>query len=314
MDFLKKHARFLIVTVVLVVVLWIANSELAETRDELENRRNRAESMLNQNYRALFSDAAKFDGEPATIRARELQDEAQRISAIGDARLDRLRFETAPEFTPAALPEDAGADDIEAYYRDRLLTLQRELGYQRYFTSNAREEGALGFRESTGDGNEADKRERFARYLRFLDIVRTVAHSVERAGVERLNGLTFTSIDEQLAQRGVPTRPAATDEEPLMSGQGLVINVRAGEEALYNFLIELQKPVKDEMRNRYLAVESFTLSKPDVIEPRDALIDAEITVVAYRVNPGSSYPVDEESGQESSQRTGRAPRGYDYFR
>jgi hypothetical protein len=307
MDFLKKHGRFIAVTLVLVVVLWLANDELGGISENLDQKQTTAKSLLTQNYRALFADAAKFDGEPATTEGRKIQDRTQVVEAIGAERNVRMQFETAPEFTPAAKGENVATDDLLAYYKEKKIEVQRELGYQRYFKPDVREDGAFGFREAKTDKPD---REEIIAYLRYLDIVRTVAWSVEQAGVQQLNELEFNNgVNDKLRQRGVPTNPQVAGEPPFMTGLALEIQVEATEEALYNFMIELQTPEKNQLRNRYLAVESFEFLKEDLLEPQDSLIDATITVIAYRVNEESSYPRDEAAESTGGQQR-RGPRTF----
>lgn len=307
MDFLKKHGRFIAVTLVLIVVLWLANDEFSGTSEALEQKRTAANNLLTQNYRALFSDAAKYDGEPATTHGRKIQDRTQVVQVIGAERSARMQFETAPEFTASAVGENAATDDLLAYYNRKKIDVQRELGYQRYFVPDVREDGAFGYRETNTDN---PKREDIETYLRYLDIVRVIAFCVEDARVQLLTELEFNAgIDNQLAQRGVPTRPLNADEPPFMTGVGLKIRIEATEEALYNFLVKLQTPTKNDLRNRYLAVEDFKLEKDDLLEPQDALVSATITAVAYRVNPESSYPVDQEADTTNNQQR-RGPRTF----
>jgi hypothetical protein len=158
------------------------------------------------------------------------------------------------------------------------------------------------------DGSASYNREQIARLLRNLDIVRTVAMSVEESGVQRLTGLAFRTIDDNLFARGVPTRPASADEAPYLRGQGLEVRIQATEEALYSFLIDLQRPVKQGQRNRYLAVERFTMDKPDLLNPVNDLIDATVVVVAYTVNEDSTYPLERVTETRPEQTTRLAPR------
>ena len=142
-----------------------------------------------------------------------------------------------------------------------------------------------------------------------LDIVRTVAHSAGRSNIQHVTQFDFVEVNTQLNERKVPTTKTIADEDPYFQGQGLEVRVEATEEALYNFLLDLQRPEKEGLRRRYLSVETFTFEKPDLMDPKDALITAKITVVAWRVNTESSYPPD-ESNKGSQQTSTNAPRTF----
>jgi hypothetical protein len=302
MKLLKQHARFLIVLVVLLVILFIADGQFSEISQSIDQRHSQARSLYQANYRALFSDSSKFGGEPATLHGRRIQDKTQTATQVAGARAERMEFETAPEFALSALPEDASVDDQFAYFQRLDLDLQRELGFQRYFAIDVRSARAFGFERPAGDRDYSSAD--VARYLRMLDIARTVAHSADRTGVARLRSLEFRAVNDTLAARGVATR----GEPPYLSGEGLVLTLQATEEALYNFLLELQRPMKGELNHRYLAVESFKLEKADLLQPADNLISATLTVVAYRINEESSYPAAETAPQQ--QQTITQPRRF----
>jgi len=295
MKLLKAHARFIIVTIVLVVVLFIANGELADIAQSLDAKRTQAKSLLSKNYRALYSDAVKYDGNPATIHGRKLQDETLVANAVTELVNDRMAFETAPGFSLDDIA-DRGAAEHVARWQERQIQVTQEFQYQRYFGPDVRDDGAFGFKPQQTNLTTPQ----VADYLRKLDIASTVAKCVERTGVKQLVNLSFKSINEELSKRGVPTVPSAQDEEPYFTGEGLEVRVQATEEALYNFLLELQHPEKEGLRSRYLAVEKFEFEKPDLLNPQDNLITATITVVAYRVNPDSTYPPDENAAQQTS--------------
>lgn len=313
MDFLKKHARFLIVMVVLMVLLYFANSELADSSRRIETARNSAKSLLTQNYTALFKDAKAYGGEPAVVEGRKIQDRTQNLQQIEAGRNAVMTFETDPVYTLAALPEGAGDDDKVQYYRNKAAELQRELAFKRYF--QAKGDTALGFKANDDKTITAAT---VPSMLRKLDIVRTVAYSVERSGVPWLNNLAFrTAGREVIAARKVPATDAAMDpskvakdgEAAYFEVDCLEISVQASEEALYNFLVDLQRPMKGDSRTRYLAVEKFKFEKPDLLDPADNLITATILVVAYRVNPDSPYPVDRSATGPQQPRVG-APRSF----
>ncbi|MBZ0135451.1 MAG: hypothetical protein K8I27_03630 [Planctomycetes bacterium] len=295
MKILKTHARFIIVTIVLVVVLYIAHGELSDISEGLDAKRTQAKTLLSKNYRALYADAGKYNGSPATVHGRKLQDKTMVANAVTEEVNDRMGFETSPAFT---LDDIAGRGTAEhvARWQERQLEVQQEFQFQRYFGPSVRDDKAFGFAPQTENLTTVQVKD----YLRKLDIARGVAKCVERAGVQQLNKLDFKSVSEELFQRGVPTRASAQGEEPYFTGEGLEIRVQGDEQSLYNFLIELQSPEKEGLRRRYLAVEKFELTKPDLLNPQDNLITATITVIAYRVNPESTYPPDKDAAAKTT--------------
>lgn len=312
MDFLKKHARFLIVLVVLMVLLFFANSELADSARRIDASRNSAKSLLTQNYNALFKDAKQFNGEPAVVEGRKIQDRTQNLQQVEAGRNLMLGFETDPVFTLAGLPGDAGDDDKVQYYRNKASEVQRELAFKRYF----RPEGdtALGFKIDDKNINAG----MVPAMLRRLDIVRTLSSSVGRTGVTWINKLAFKpAARDTLAARKLPAKDApadpaklAKDEQPeYFEADCIEIEVQASEESLYNFMVDLQRPMKGDQRTRYLAIEKFKFEKPDLLDPADNLITATILVVAYKVNESSPYPVD-RSGPETQQSKAGQPRSF----
>ncbi|MCA8914223.1 MAG: hypothetical protein KDB90_02335 [Planctomycetes bacterium] len=307
MKWLKANIRFLVVAVVLIALLVLANGEFGDIAKSLDAKQNQAKTMLTANYRALFTDAAKFNGDPATVEGRKMQDRTQVTNALTTLVNERMTFETDPAYTLDSLPQGTSVDEMINFLRnEKKPELQRELGFQRYFGPDVRDDSAFGFKlPAQATLTEDQVRD----YLRKLDMVRCVAHCVERTGVQRLDKLDFKAINEDLNTRGVPTHASATGEQPYFSGEGLEIRVSATEEALYDLLIELQNPDKEGLHNRYLSVETFKFEKPDLLDPQDALITAKITLVAYRVNPESSYPPD-ESQKAVQQSNARAPRPF----
>lgn len=306
MNLLKAHARFLIVMIVLIAVLWIASGQFTGLAESLEGSQTKARANLQANYKALFADAKKFNGSPATEQGRKIQDETQVVNTLTGLVNDQMVFETDAAYTIDALPPGSGLDDQVDFYRNRMrLELERELGFQRYIAiQNIRDPQAFGFK-AADNPTEADVID----YLRKLDIVRCVAHSAGNSNVQRVNGFNFVEINDLLNARKVPTSKTQPDEEPYFRGQGLEVNVEATEDALYNFLLDLQRPEKEGLRRRYLSVEKFEFEKPDLMDPKDALITAEITVVAWRVNPDSSYPPD-ETKTNNLQSSGSGPRKF----
>ncbi len=299
MKHVKKHARFAAVLIVLLVILIVASGEFSDLSLSLDSKQAQARTLFTTNYRALFGDAVKFKGEPATLQGRRIQDRTQTINQVSTARNERLAFVYAPDYTLAVLPENANEGDQFQHFTQLMLDLKRQLGYQRYFTQDVNARKAFGFQvpEDRADIKSSD----VERFLKMLDIVRCVAGSVERSKVAELNELDFRAVDDQLDKRGVPTKPAGVGEPPFMSGTALRVKIRATEEALYNFMIDLQRPVKGEMKNRYLAIEDFKFEKPDLLQPQDNLIFASLTVVAFQVNEQSTYPADESAKKQEQQ-------------
>ncbi|MCC6465488.1 MAG: hypothetical protein IT463_09140 [Planctomycetes bacterium] len=302
MDFLKKHGRFLAVLAVLSVLLYLASGEIGGASQRVDGARQKARALLSQNYKALFEDAGKYNGEPATTEARRVQDKTQSLAQVEKGRNLNMGFETSPAYTLAELGPDAKADDQLNFYNTRVLELKKHLSLQRYF-GYTDDDNALGFPVAAKDATQVPG------YLRRLDIVRAVSDSVARSGVQRLTALRFMQVNAELAARGVPA-PAAEEAGTFFYGEGLEVDVRASEEALYNFLYDLQRPVKGELRNRYLAVEKFKFDKPDLLRPADNLITARITVVAYRVNDGAEYPKDANATSNQQQATTSKPRSF----
>jgi len=305
MQFVKTHARFLIVLVVLCVLLLVANGELKDHARRLDASRSAARKLLSDNYGALFRDARQFGGEPATVQGRKIQDRTQMMQQVEAGRIEMLAFETDPFYSLAGLPENAREDDHVFVYRSRVSSLQNKLRHQRYYMPGVDERNALGFdatREGVAAADVPDN-------LRKLDIVNTVADCVSRSGVARLERLNFREVTSELSARGVAVQPMTEGEPPYLAGQGLEIEVRASERALYNLLADLQRPVKGALRARCLSVERFDFAKPDLLDPADDLIHAKLTVVAWQVNEQSSYPQD-RSGPEQTQTSTRAPRSF----
>lgn len=302
---LKKHARFLIVLVVLLGVLIFAHGQMGGLARSLETSQSSAKALFTRNYNALFADAKKYGGEPATVKGRRLQNVVRATATISEGRNERLAFVTAPEFTTGTLSASATTGEYQQLYRSRVLEVQQELGPKRYFVPDVREEGAFGFKEPSNASSIDQKL--VADFLRKLDIVRTVAYSVERTGVQRLLKLQFVNVSQELIARKVPAQPIGT-EPPFMTGEGLEFDVQGTEQALYSLLLDLQRPVKDDQRGRYLGIESFTIEKPDLLQPKDALINARIRVVAWSVNEASTWP--EEKPAEGQMQTTTGPRSF----
>jgi hypothetical protein len=141
---LKTHGRFLIVLVVLLVILYVADSQFEDQRASMRSSESSIRTLLTNNYRALFSDAVEFDGEPATIRGRRIQDRVQVTLQEAEERTRTLAFETAPDYLPEAAGTDVSAGDLFEYYRRKELDLERELGFKRYFAIDSRADAAFG--------------------------------------------------------------------------------------------------------------------------------------------------------------------------
>ncbi|MCL4730406.1 MAG: hypothetical protein KJ044_08250 [Planctomycetes bacterium] len=307
MAFLKKHARFLVV----MILLYFANAELADSRRKIESSRGAAKSLLTQNYGALFKDAKAFGGEPAVVEGRKIQDRTQALGQVESGRNSMLAFETDPAFTLASLGQGAGDDDKVTYYRTKAAEVTREFTRRRYIQAEG--DSAVGFKADDKNITAA----MVPALLRRLDIARTVSNSAGRSGVTWLRKLAFKSAGESIAARKLPVRDAALDATKVaregdiayFDADCLELEVQANEEALYNFLVDLQRPMKDGARTRYLAVERFKLEKPDLLDPADNLVTATILVVAYKVNEDSPYPVD-RSGPQQQQSTVGQPRSF----
>jgi hypothetical protein len=119
MKFVRKHARFGATMLVLVVVLFLASTELSGISDALTTKQNAAKATLQTNYRALFEDAARFNGDPATIQGRRIQDRTLETNALTALHTDRMAFETEASYTVNALPKGA-VDEMVNYLRKSL--------------------------------------------------------------------------------------------------------------------------------------------------------------------------------------------------
>ena len=192
MKWLKANIRFLVVAVVLIALLVLANGEFGDIAKSLDAKQNQAKTMLTANYRALFTDAAKFNGDPATVEGRKMQDRTQVTNALTTLVNERMTFETDPAYTLDSLPQGTSVDEMINFLRnEKKPELQRELGFQRYFGPDVRDDSAFGFKlPAQATLTEDQVRD----YLRKLDMVRCVAHCVERTGVQRLDKLDFKAI------------------------------------------------------------------------------------------------------------------------
>lgn len=294
MSWARKNMRFLIVTTVLIVIVFVGWSQIGDMNTALESTQNKYKNLVARNFNALFTDAKEYNGEPATTEGRRLANEKADLDKVAEGRLDALGFETDPEYTLNAMGPNPSDDDKVSFYHRRKLELQRELGYKRYFRPDVQSRDVFGFGEPKDGVTGKDVPD----LLRKFDIVRTVAHSVERTNVRRIESLLFDNAEDALAGRGVPTRATTPGEQPFLVPEALRIEVAGTEEALYNFMIDLQRPEKEGLRRRYLSIEAFEFEKTDFLKPADELIEASILIIAWRVNMDSTYPVPKKETRE----------------
>ncbi len=293
MIFLKTHARFLIALLVLVTLVGYGYSSVGEMSDTVARKQNTLTSSLKTHYKRIFDDAKNSGGNPANVQAMVVGEKIQRTQELEERRNALLTFRPDPRFTLDSVIAKAGpegpvdADKVNYFYAVR-LDLKRELTRARYFKPDLDKPKALGFDPPA----EGVKAEQVAEFLLKMDIVREVCHCVERSGVQVLETLSFDDGKgaEGLALRGLPSRSPSKDQPPYLEVRALTVTLRGTERAIYNFLIELQRPVKGDLRERYLAVENFELGKPDLLDPADDLVTARILTMAYRTNKDSVVP------------------------
>ena len=145
---------------------------------------------------------------------------------------------------------------------------------------------------------------------------RFMAFAPVAAGARGVVWFTYNFDDgygAKLGQRGLPTLPGPmladkTRQPAYLEVRALTVNLRGNERAVYNLLIELQRPVKGELRDRYLAVEAFSFSKPDLYEPADDLVSVTLTVVAYKVNSDGFVPGGKKKEAETTTTTSGSGR------
>lgn len=307
MNVLKKHWRFLATLVVLAVLLVFGYGEVGAKGKQVDTVAKSVQSKMAGHYRDLFKDAETYDGRPATSQGLSLAAQMQYVQDIEKRRNSQLRWETDSQYTLAARPPESSNEDLIVYFQEKQKQLQRDLGYQPNVSFSTDAPDALGFTPKAPDKTDRDVT---ADNLARLDMVRVVAASSLRAGVQSLRKLRFvdggTGV-QALAARGLPVRGAGKDaagkENPAyLKPRLLEVTVRGSEEALYNFLVDLQRPVKGDLRNRYLAIEGLVLDKPDVLSPSDDLISGVITVAAYSIHEEAPLPglVKSSKGEEGA--------------
>lgn len=303
MNFLKLHARFLVALVLLMGLVGFGYSQVNEMADNVARKQTSLTSSLKTHYKRIFDDAKSAGGNPANVQGLVLGEKTQRVQELEERRNSLLTFRPDPAFTLAAVkggPEGVSdADKVNYFYAVR-LDLKKKLVRARYFKPDLDADNALGF----STPKEGVKAEQVAEFLFKMDMAREVARCVERSGTQVLESLKFEDARgiELLAQRGLPVQKVQS-EAPYLEARTLNFNVRGTERAIYNLLIELQRPVKGDLRERYLAVENFTLSKPDLLDPADDLVSASFMVVAYRVNKDGAVP----GGKRQAETTTTAP-------
>ncbi|MDC1142203.1 hypothetical protein OAU50_03860 [Planctomycetota bacterium] len=291
MNALKKHGKFIGFVVVLIGLLWFADGEIDVMSKSVEARRQSAKNLLGRNLKKLFTDAKASNGEPATVANRRILDVTQTKKQTSRERNQRISFETTPTYTLASLGGNAKEGAV-GYYRERDLALRSKLQYLRYITiPNIRDNNALGFSEPTkGEMTPEQVKD----LLRKMDIVECVVESAGRSKVQRLDKFKFgNSKSDDMFAAGIPAKPLAGESKAFIEGDVLEVTINATEEALYNFMIDLQRPEKSGRPNRYLSVWEFKLEKQDLLSPVDNYINAVITIVALKVDENSSYPADE---------------------
>lgn len=299
MNVLKQHWRFLATLVVLAVLLFYGYSEVGAKAGQVSGVQKSVQGSMAGYYRKLYDDAKKYDGKPATSEGLALSAETVKVQEIEKRRNNQLRWETDAPYTLAARPPESTTEDLVAYYLLKRQQLLRDLSYQPNVTFAVDAENALGFATGSTDKLQPD---RIAEMLARLDMVKVVARSSLSAGVQSLRKFEFdeSKLATILAERGLPVtsagRVSAAKEDagkmhpPYLLPRMLKVSVRANEQSLYDFLVDLQRPVKGDLRNRYLAVEGLKIEKPDALSPSDDLLTAEITLVAYRINEDAPLP------------------------
>lgn len=310
MSLLKKHGRFIVALIVLVVLVAWGNSSVSEMAQAVDKKQQSLNATMKGHYSRIFADAKQSGGNPANVQALIVGDKTLKTQELEEQRNALMQFRPDPRFTLDSIEARGGNDaDKKDYFTNTMYSAVRaELERARYFRPKFDDPAPLGFSVEPS----AIKPENVAELLFKLDIAREVCYCVERAGVQTLDRLQFDDgFAAKLSQRGLPTVKGApvgqggAPQPPYLEARALVVNVRGNERAIYNLLIELQRPVKGELRDRYLAVEAFSFNKPDLYEPVDDLVTATLTVVAYQVNkdgfvPGGKRKEAEPAGGTSS--------------
>ncbi|MCC6572604.1 MAG: hypothetical protein IT462_02325 [Planctomycetes bacterium] len=305
MNVLKKHWRFIATLVVLGTLLVIGYNEVGAKGQAVGTVQKSVQGRMAAHYRLLFDDSKKYEGRPATSQGVTIAAQTVQVQEIEKRRNAQLRWETESQYTLASLPPEATVEDMVAYYQKKRQELLRDLSYQPNVTIATTDSNALGFTARAVDKMDRDQ---IADYLARLDMVRVVAASTQRVGIPSLRKLEFidAKAKQDLSARGLPVQSAGKDANkadypPYLKPRMLKISVRGAEEAIYNFLIDLQRPLKGDTRNRFFAVEGMSLSKPDVLSPSDDMLNAEITVVAYSINEEAPLPGSVKTSREDNQ-------------
>lgn len=291
MNLLKKHGRFIVALIVLVILVGWGLSAVGEMADTINKKQQSLTGAVKTHYTRIFTDAKASEGNPANVQALIIGEKTLKTQELEEKRNALMQFRPDPLFAVDSAEAKKVGDDVYYFNNHRYSALKEELERARYFKPKFDADPMpLGF---SVEKVTADK---VPELLIKLDIAREVCHCVERSGVQTLDKLAFDDgFAAKLAARGLPTTkgPAIGNEPaapPYLEARAVTVNVRGNERAIYNLLIELQRPVKGELRDRYLAIESFTFSKPDLYEPADDLITASITVVAYKINADGWVP------------------------
>lgn len=293
MNVLRKHGRFIVALIVLVVLVAWGNSAVGEMGETIDKKQQSLTAAMKGHYARVFADAKAGSGNPANVQSLIIGEKTLKTQAL-EKRNALMQFRPDPRFTLAPVEAKGGNDaDKKDYFTNTMFSeVRAELERARYFRPKFDDPAPLGFSvEPT-----AIKPENVTELLLKLDIAREVCYCVERAGVQSLDKLNFDDgYGARLGQRGLPTMPGPlladkTKQPPYLEARALIVNLRGNERSIYNLLIELQRPIKGELRDRYLAVEAFSFSKPDLYEPADDLVSVTLTVVAYKVNNDGFVP------------------------
>ncbi len=294
MILLKKHGRFIVALIVLVILVGWGLSAVGEMADTVGKKQQSLTGAIKTHYTRIFADAKASEGNPANVQALIVGERTLKTQELEEKRNALMQFRPDTRFTLASVEQKGGndADKIDYFTNTMFSEVKAELQRARYFKPKFEDPSPLGFSVESA----AIKAETVKELLYKLDIAYEICHCVERSSVQTLDKLAFDDgFAAKLAARGLPTTkgPAIGSEPaapPYLEARAVTVSVRGNERAIYNLLIELQRPVKGELRDRYLAVESFNFSRPDLYEPADDLVTATITVVAYKINADGWVP------------------------
>ncbi|MCC6149277.1 MAG: hypothetical protein IT461_03415 [Planctomycetes bacterium] len=307
MNVLRKHGRFIVALIVLVVLAAWGHSAVGEMSETIDKKQQSLNAAMKGHYARVFADAKASAGKPANVQSLIIGEKTLKTQELEEKRNALMQFRPDPRFTLAPVEAKGGNDaDKKDYFTNTMFSQVRaELERARYFRPKFEDPAPLGFSVEAS----AIKPENVAELLLKLDIAREVCNCAERAGVQSLDKLNFDDgYGAKLGQRGLPTLPGPmladkTRQPAYLEVRALTVNLRGNERAVYNLLIELQRPVKGELRDRYLAVEAFSFSKPDLYEPADDLVSVTLTVVAYKVNSDGFVPGGKKKEAETTTTT-----------